>query len=85
MTLNLREAEQFLSVAGSDCGIANVNIGTVVLKSVVLLEVKKKPVAAVKAAAMPGKIICEGKQIRSITAIIFRWHRELSLMFKSTK
>lgn len=28
MTLNLREAEQFLSVEGSDCGIANVNIGT---------------------------------------------------------
>jgi aldehyde dehydrogenase (NAD+) len=28
MTLNLREAEQFLSNAGSDCGIANVNIGT---------------------------------------------------------
>lgn len=28
MTLDLREAEQFLSVAGSDCGIANVNIGT---------------------------------------------------------
>ncbi|MDE3126041.1 MAG: aldehyde dehydrogenase family protein, partial [Bacteroidota bacterium] len=28
MTLNLREAEAFLSHAGSDCGIANVNIGT---------------------------------------------------------
>jgi aldehyde dehydrogenase (NAD+) len=28
MTLNLREAEKFLSFAGSDCGIANVNIGT---------------------------------------------------------
>jgi aldehyde dehydrogenase (NAD+) len=28
MTTNLREAEKFLSVAGSDCGIANVNIGT---------------------------------------------------------
>ncbi|GEP88912.1 aldehyde dehydrogenase (NAD+) [Chitinophaga terrae (ex Kim and Jung 2007)] len=28
MTLNLREAERFLSHAGSDCGIANVNIGT---------------------------------------------------------
>lgn len=27
-TLNIREAEQFLSVNGSDCGIANVNIGT---------------------------------------------------------
>jgi len=28
MTNNLREAERFLSQAGSDCGIANVNIGT---------------------------------------------------------
>ncbi|MCO5062930.1 MAG: aldehyde dehydrogenase family protein [Rhizobiaceae bacterium] len=27
-TLDLREAERFLSVDGSDCGIANVNIGT---------------------------------------------------------
>ena len=28
MTNNIREAETFLSAAGSDCGIANVNIGT---------------------------------------------------------
>jgi aldehyde dehydrogenase (NAD+) len=28
MTLNIREAELFLSASGSDCGIANVNIGT---------------------------------------------------------
>jgi aldehyde dehydrogenase (NAD+) len=28
MTVNVREAELFLSAAGSDCGIANVNIGT---------------------------------------------------------
>ncbi|MFN7601098.1 MAG: aldehyde dehydrogenase family protein, partial [Bacteroidota bacterium] len=28
MTSNLQEAERFLSHAGSDCGIANVNIGT---------------------------------------------------------
>jgi aldehyde dehydrogenase (NAD+) len=27
-TMDLREAEQFLSASGSDCGIANVNIGT---------------------------------------------------------
>ena len=27
-TLNLREAETFLSTSGSDCGIANINIGT---------------------------------------------------------
>ncbi|MFN7422275.1 MAG: aldehyde dehydrogenase family protein, partial [Chitinophagales bacterium] len=28
MTMNMRDAEKFLSVNGSDCGIANVNIGT---------------------------------------------------------
>jgi len=28
MTADLKESEQFLSTAGSDCGIANVNIGT---------------------------------------------------------
>lgn len=28
MTTNMRESEQFLSCQGSDCGIANVNIGT---------------------------------------------------------
>jgi aldehyde dehydrogenase (NAD+) len=27
-TLNMREAENFLSTHGSDCGIANINIGT---------------------------------------------------------
>jgi len=27
-TTDLREAEEFLTVSGSDCGIANVNIGT---------------------------------------------------------
>ena len=28
MTNDLKEAEKFLSFSGSDCGIANVNIGT---------------------------------------------------------
>jgi aldehyde dehydrogenase (NAD+) len=28
ITTNLLEAEKFLSASGSDCGIANVNIGT---------------------------------------------------------
>ncbi len=27
-TLNIRNAERFISATGSDCGIANVNIGT---------------------------------------------------------
>jgi L-aminoadipate-semialdehyde dehydrogenase len=26
-TLNMREAERFLAIGGSDCGVANVNIG----------------------------------------------------------
>jgi aldehyde dehydrogenase (NAD+) len=28
MTTDMRQAERFLSASGSDCGIANVNIGT---------------------------------------------------------
>jgi hypothetical protein len=40
MTNNLREAE-FLSVTGSDCGIANVNIELQALKLEVLLVVKR--------------------------------------------
>jgi aldehyde dehydrogenase (NAD+) len=27
-TMNMRNAERFLAATGSDCGIANVNIGT---------------------------------------------------------
>ena len=42
MTTNLREAELFLSHSGSDCGIANVNIGTSGAELVVLLVEKKK-------------------------------------------
>jgi aldehyde dehydrogenase (NAD+) len=41
MTNNLREAEHFLSVAGSDCGIANVNIGTSGAEIGGALEVKR--------------------------------------------
>jgi aldehyde dehydrogenase (NAD+) len=41
MTNNLREAELFLSVVGSDCGIANVNMELQVPKLEVLLEEKE--------------------------------------------
>ncbi|MEI9956561.1 MAG: aldehyde dehydrogenase family protein [Ferruginibacter sp.] len=58
MTTNLREAENFLSQSGSDCGIANVNIGTTAAqKLAALLVARKKPAAAGKAAAMHGKFI----------------------------
>ncbi|MEI9945184.1 MAG: aldehyde dehydrogenase family protein [Chitinophagaceae bacterium] len=56
MTLNLREAEQFLSFAGSDCGIANVNIGTSGAEIGGAFGAKKKPAAAGKVAVMHGKL-----------------------------
>ena len=43
MTNNVREAETFLSCAGSDCGIANVNIGTSGAEIGGAFGVKKKP------------------------------------------
>ena len=41
MTTDMREQEAFLSHKGSDCGIANVNIGTSEQKLVVLLVEKR--------------------------------------------
>jgi hypothetical protein len=60
-----------------------VNIGTSGAEIGGAFGVKKKLVEAEKVAAIPGKIICAGKRIRSISVIIFRWHRVLSLIFNS--
>jgi hypothetical protein len=65
MTNNLREAELFLSVVGSDCGIANVNIGTSGAEIGGAFE--EKQVADVSRDLMLGKCICEDKPIPSIT------------------
>ena len=48
MTNNLREAEKFLSHGGSDCGIANVNIGTSGAEIGGAFGGEKKRVAAVR-------------------------------------
>lgn len=76
MTMNMREAEEFLSANGSDCGIANVNIGTSGAEIGGAFGVKKKPVADARAEAMPGRTTCAGKQIRLITEKLYRWRRE---------
>jgi acyl-CoA reductase-like NAD-dependent aldehyde dehydrogenase len=55
MTNNLREAETFLSYAGSDCGIANVNIGTSGAEIGGAFGGEKKPAAAASRARMHGK------------------------------
>ena len=75
MTTNLREAELYLSANGSDCGIANVNIGTSGAEIGGPLAAKKKPAVAAKAAAMPGKPTCAGKPIPLTTAVNYRWRR----------
>ena len=56
MTQNLREAELFLSHAGSDCGIANVNIGHPVQKLAEHSVEKKKPEAEENPDRMRGNI-----------------------------
>jgi hypothetical protein len=70
MTNNLREAEHFLSVAGSDCGIANVNIGTSGAEIGGALEEKRKQVVGVSQVQMHGKCICVVKynQLRNFFA-----------------
>jgi hypothetical protein len=47
-----------------------------------ILVAKKKPVAAARAAAMPGKTTCADKPTPSTTAPNFRWHRAYGLSCK---
>jgi len=63
-TLNMREAEQFLSASGSDCGIANVNIGPSGAETVGRLAARRKPAVVAKAARTRGKPICAGRPTR---------------------
>jgi acyl-CoA reductase-like NAD-dependent aldehyde dehydrogenase len=81
MTLNMREAEQFLSHTGSDCGIANVNIGTSGAEIGGAFGGEKETGGGEKAAAMHGKLICADKQTPLTGAINYRWHRESNLIY----
>jgi acyl-CoA reductase-like NAD-dependent aldehyde dehydrogenase len=76
MTNNLREAEHFLSVAGSDCGIANVNIGTSGAEIGGAFGGEKKLVVDVSQVQMHGKYICVVKPIQSIMEPLCLWHKE---------
>ena len=57
MTTNLREAECFLSHEGSDCGIANVNIGTSGAEIGGAFGEKKKPEGEENPALTRGRLI----------------------------
>lgn len=56
MTKDLQEAEYFLSCSGSDCGIANVNIGTSGAEIGGAFGGEKKQAVAEKVVQMPGKL-----------------------------
>ena len=72
-TNEMREAEQFLAATGSDCGIANVNIGTSGAEIGGLLAVKRRRAAAGKAEAIRGRRICDGKRRPSTIRESCRW------------
>ena len=57
MTNNIRRAEKFLSAAGSDCGIANVNIGTSGAEIGGAFGGEKKQEGVGKVVLMHGKYI----------------------------
>ena len=44
-TQDMQEAEKFIAASGSDCGIANVNIGPSARKSAARSAAKRKPAA----------------------------------------
>lgn len=75
MTLNMREAEQFLSAQGSDCGIANVNIGTSGAEIGGAFGGEKETGVVAKAEAILGRPTCEGKPTPLTLANHYRLHR----------
>ncbi len=63
-TNDMREAETFISARGSDCGIANVNIGHPAPKSAGPSAAKRKPAAAANPARTAGRPICAAPPTR---------------------
>ncbi len=74
-TLDVREAERFMSADGSDCGIANVNIGTSGAEIGGAFGGEKQTGAGASRARMRGRRICAGPPTRSTTHPSYRWRR----------
>lgn len=60
-TTDVREAEQFMSAVGSDCGIANVNIGPSGAEIGGAFGGEKKPAAVANPAPTPGAATCAAR------------------------
>ena len=63
-TLDMREAETFLSAAGSDCGIANVNIGPSGAEIGGAFGGEKETGGGRETGSTPGKPTCAGRRAR---------------------
>ena len=70
-TTDLREAERFLSSAGSDCGIANVNIGTSGAEIGGAFGGEKETGGGRESASTPGRATCAAPPTPSTTATLF--------------
>ncbi|WP_458309335.1 aldehyde dehydrogenase family protein [Bradyrhizobium sp. 195] len=66
-TSDLREAETFLSARGSDCGIANVDIGPSGAEIGGAFGGEKETGTDASPAPTRGRPICVARQIRSIS------------------
>ena len=74
-TRDIGEAETFLSSAGSDCGLANVNIGPSGAEIGGAFGGEKELVAAANRARTRGAAICAGRRTRSTIRTRCRWPR----------
>jgi acyl-CoA reductase-like NAD-dependent aldehyde dehydrogenase len=61
-TNDLREAELFLSAAGSDCGIVNVNIGPSAPRSAARSAARRKRAAGARAVPTLAQLHAAGDQ-----------------------
>ena len=77
-TDRLQHAERFLSASGSDCGIANVNIGTSGAEIGGAFGGEKDTVAAANRAPIPGRSTCAARRTRSTTRATCRSRRASS-------
>jgi len=74
-TLHVRHAEQFLSGQGSDCGIANVNVGTSGAEIGGAFGGEKETGGGREAGSDAWKAYMRRQPIRSIGGLSCRWRK----------
>ena len=80
-TTDLREAERFLAASGSDCGIANVNIGPSGAEIGGAFGGEKETGGGRESGRTPGRPTCDARPPRSTTRASFRSPRASSSTF----